>query len=898
MIEILSNSRDIQHHPAWYAALTLSERLTTLQTPVGEPENRELAQQRLDKWKQQAPFGQEALFSERLAQARLSEHELRYLLGESPTSLLRRTEQIPTWLTTLLQAYADDDQDGGFEFPGVLPKNQLSSFLLPFKPLLKQGYSRLLVGIKELVGRYNNVPLAIPDVADFLFPHLTDRLLNVLVKPLTLELNIARLQNTLPGETSEQRFQTFIEHISQPDVLLPLLELYPVLARELITIIEYWVIYGLELLAHLCQDWEDIKTTFQQDPGVLAKIDCGTGDTHRRGRSVTQLTFSSGLKLVYKPRSLATDQHFQILLTWLNEHGDHTPLRAVTVLNRGDHGWSEFIEARECTSEAEIIRFYRRLGGYMALLYTLTATDMHFENLIACGEYPMLIDLESLFQPLQPDTRERKIPYSLRMLETSVLRSGMLPRRILLNAQAEGIDVSGLGGQAGQVSPHPVTLLAGIGTDEMHFIRQHITMGGRQNRPGLRGVEANPLDYIEQIITGFEQIYLLLLRHREEFLATMLPLFAQDEIRVILRPTRTYGRVLQESMHPTLLRNMLHQQRFLDHLWSAVPYLPHYSRIIHGEQQDLLSADIPLFTTFPSSCDLFTSQDDCIPGFFQEPAMTVAERCIRQMNERDLAQQCWIIRASFASTAMERDQRSWKGSLLLPTQKQVDRQRLLQAARTIGDRLCERAISDDEEVSWFTIHLLGERSWAVFITGTDLYSGDAGICLFLAYLGALSGDRRYTELARRTLNSIRQKINEQQETARTMLGGFDGWGAILYLYAHLGALWREPVLFAEAETFLDRFVPHIESDETLDIIGGTAGCILGLLALHCVAPSSRLLQAAIRCGDHLLAQAQQRPEGVGWNSSFAKNGNKLLTGFSHGAAGIAFSLLELAEASR
>ena len=77
--------------------------------------------------------------------------------------------------------------------------------------------------------------------------------------------------------------------------------------------------------------------------------------------------------------------------------------------------WVEFVNFKECHSADELERFYQRQGGYLGLLYSLEATDFHFENLIAAGEYPILIDLESLFHPrheittIAADTLDREI---------------------------------------------------------------------------------------------------------------------------------------------------------------------------------------------------------------------------------------------------------------------------------------------------------------------------------------------------------------------------------------------------------------------------------------------------------------------------------------------------------
>src|SRR5205085_438597 len=81
----------------------------------------------------------------------------------------------------------------------------------------------------------------------------------------------------------------------------------------------------------------------------------------------------------------------------------------------------------------------------------------------------------------------------------------------------------------------------------------------------------------------------------------------------------------------------------------------------------------------------------------------------------------------------------------------------------------------------------------------------------------------------------------------------------------------------------------------------------GLLCLHGCTPSPQILATAVQCGDLLLARARPMPpspsplppggrgegEGaVGWDWPYPSCGP--LTGYSHGAAGIAWALLELA----
>jgi len=207
----------------------------------------------------------------------------------------------------------------------------------------------------------------------------------------------------------------------------------------------------------------------------------------------------------------------------------------------------------------------------------------------------MFIDLETLFQPSLPwqSNREEITPKTLTILQDSVLRLGLLPQQIWMTEEGDGIDISGLGGKGGQITPTPVPMLDGIGTDQMRLIRRRDITQDRQNLPTLNDAPINIMDYLHQVIIGFTRIYRLLIAQREALLTQMLPLFAHDEIRIILRSTNTYARVLQESLHPTLLHNALDRDRLLDRLWIRVSTRPFLSRVIRAEIDDLRENNIP-----------------------------------------------------------------------------------------------------------------------------------------------------------------------------------------------------------------------------------------------------------------------------------------------------------------
>jgi type 2 lantibiotic biosynthesis protein LanM len=195
---------------------------------------------------------------------------------------------------------------------------------------------------------------------------------------------------------------------------------------------------------------------------------------------------------------------------------------------------------------------------------------------------------------------------------------------------------------------------------------------------------------------------------------------------------------------------------------------------------------------------------------------------------------------------------------------------------------------------------LDESTWGLFPSGSDLYSGISGIALFLGYLGAVTGDPSVTLLARRALaaarSQVREWLRERPETSESPppVGAFDGLASIVYPLTCLGVLWAERDLLDEAAELVGQLPPAVSRDLSLDVVYGSAGCILSLLTLHAVRPSQRTLDVALHCGDRLLATAQPAHRGIAWTTLA---GQPPLGGFSHGAAGIALSLLRLADRS-
>ncbi len=640
-------SQDCFQAANWYQALKLTERVASLGVSgrqIAESgHNAELAERRIQRWRSQNPFTKSTFFAIKLAQEGITEQEFRFLLGEPMRSLPQRFPTIPEWLREIEQAFSTADRSN---LKSVITSD---NFLCAIAPLIHQGINRLQAGLQAIEVNQNSknnpedlssqLPFDANTILSILLADLPQQLLWMLTPTMVLELNVARLQELLSGKTAQERYVSFLQRLQEQDVAIQLLQDYPVLARQLALCIQQHIEVKLEFIQRLCTDWAAIYTAFSPDkePGVLEQINCSISDSHNGGRSVIIAKFQSGFKVVYKPKPLAVDVHFQDLLYWINQKAVFLPLKPLKIINCGTYGWVEFIESSSCSHRSQIERFYQRMGGYLALLYALDATDFHLENLIASGEHPMPIDLETLFQPrkIEPNSPEAIFIANQRMAQ-SVFRIGLLPQRLWRQGESAGIEVSGIGATDGQIMPERILTLAEKGTDEMRMTRQQIPLPESKNRPRLHEAQVNVLDYKESIITGFTTIYQFLMKHQDELLAQdgLLTRFASDEVRVVLRESRTYALLLRESFHPDVLRDALNRDRLFDRLWVDVDNRSYLAQLIKAEQESLWQGDIPKFTTYPNSRELRLNEQKRIPDFFEISGMEQVQHRIQMEQGR------------------------------------------------------------------------------------------------------------------------------------------------------------------------------------------------------------------------------------------------------------------------
>lgn len=876
----------------------------------------------LDRWRQTVADGDRDKFLRRLRWDRWDLASLRRCLG--PGHL--RDRRVPSWAKTLRhieeaasprargiarECWQESSAPIAFEHlfvPHVtvacrLLRRRCKRSRIASRAMSRSGFCDVQRGLVERLSE-----MAAQALADAFERHR-----GFAVDPISI------LMSEAASERDDRLYRSFVESQLE-DGLAGFHREYPVAARLAATMVNSWVRNTVEVLARFVWDTPLLQRELGLDtPATIHAVRTGVSDPHSGGRSVHILTLDGGRRIVYKPRALGVDAAFLRFLDWCNENGAPLQLQTHTVIDRGEYGWAEFVAPAPCDDDGAAERVHRRAGMLLCLLYAFGASDCHFENLVAAGEHLQLIDSEALL-PLtirkwgsKEDLGDGWYEASA-VLGKSVLSTGMLPRWQPTGQRSERVNVGGLGGGMPRTDLQPTWF--NINTDRMARMWWRRDLPLQPNVPMLRGQPLIPGAYAEEIVDGFDQMYSFLLSHRSEILSPSGPLqsFVGQRTRLIFRATRAYALLRGRTRTVECLRDGTARSIELDRLsrvYLDTEAQPPAWRILAHERQALEQEDIPVFFADADAVNLTLPGGGSIKDFFSSSSLHTLRTRFEALGDADRTHQTSLVRAVIFSSDVPRDEtdrHASRAAVASPADEATTctRGELVGAASRIAEEIEQRAIwGKDGSVSWLGLEYSPEREqYQPAPVGHDLYSGTAGIALFLAALHHVVGNRGYKELTLRTLAPVRRRLADLVRNSspavriKLGLGGLIGVGGLIYALATIGRHLSDLTLIDEAYHLTSLITPElIANDRDLDVVAGSAGAVLALLALDHVdsrrhSRATKPLEVANACARHLLANrtsVQQRPR------AWSAGGCPPLTGFSHGAAGIAYALLRLYE---
>jgi type 2 lantibiotic biosynthesis protein LanM len=736
---------------------------------------------------------------------------------------------------------------------------------------------------------------------------LYDALHARLCRMLVLELHAARAKGTLNGVDGRQRWECFREIAAKAEFWQDLTKPYPTLTQRVAALLRNRCAAVGEFARRWAADRRSLEPLTGSPPGRLLKARFGAGDSHRGGQTVVLVESERG-PIVYKPRSVAVDSALARLINDLSGfHPDALTMRVPRVLDRGNYGWAEFIEHRHASGHDELIQFYRGLGQWLAVMRLVSGTDLHAENLIAHGPYPVVIDCETLFTPKMPASPSgfgRAFDRAVQLVSGSVLSVGLLPGRAA-GLGWRGIDLSAIGALPDQ---QPMMKQVGIldaGTDKARIGPILVEAPVARNHPSPRPELSK---YWPELLSAFVDMTSMLRKlDSAGGLRGRLECFADCPIRVVLRGTESYAELGRMLWHPVSLHDEASARQRAAQLLAKMAaksrLAPDDPAVIEAEIEDLLDGDTPFFTTRPAVGVLEGPR-----GTLWRKPQNLIDAALDNWRSADFDLERNVVRAALVSAYANEGWVPEEVSLWPSKARRDDlERRRRQAISGVMRQLIATAIhEDDGSVAWVAPTLQMSTGWSVQPIAHDLYGGTAGIAVLVAaqLREAAAGRADPVDGLKELLPSVLRTLDMAEAKYETLRrgdikvrplppGSYFGVSSFIWtrlLLTGWGIGWDHGL--ARTVALADSIVESARTDSVHDVLYGKAGAIPPLLALADRTGDRRCLDIAIDLGNSLCAAACVQDGSAHWPQDFWPNG---IGGYAHGVTGVGWSLAMLAR---
>lgn len=754
-----------------------------------------------------------------------------------------------------------------------------------FRPFLLLGCIYLQKRIRVFKGYTFNIYIGFME-------SLLNELAEICIRVIISEIEKSKNQKTL---LSEHEWDIFWQKMFQK---------YPIL--------DYLIECSMKRKIEM---YEEVVVRFQKDKmeiathifdgrklGNIDRIDAGFSDSHFSGKQILKIKTEKNMFLIYKPHSLENEKWFYEFAQFIGEKCN-IQLYNPRLLSYEKYGWSETIIFQPCMNETEVKKYYERMGIYIFVAYLLGTHDIHYENLITMGEYPVIVDLEciSLCKTREQMNESNSIYEKLR---NSVVSSGILPYSYWNNGK-ESVDLSALCGGNNEKAPFKIPMLKITERGKKSIIYERPNMTSGFNRVLLRETTVSPADYEKEILAGFEKAYkqtIFFLKEVEEKIYSLNNLRS----RYLLAHTQKYNMILQTSYHPQVISETYGRHLILQLLWKNKNFDDKFEqKIVEAEIRDLLNHSIPYFYFYMDKADLYDSYGNKLADYFVESSLIMICQRLHNLDLKDLSMQKRLIHITLNGNNKEnletiknfRELRE-----MIRTPNLFTKVEILKMAEEIGKKVFEEAIynQDKAELDWLNYEIVKKDKSIVHFYPCNmyLYNGLSGALIFFFFLSRCSKRSEflytYKTLEKQLCNYTNAVAKRKRNIDTTNSGLYNGEAAIVYTYLIL--FWE-----TKREKYLKYAIKHSKildevanKDPKFDLLEGRAGAVFVLCCLFQTTSEFIFIEKAQNITEDIIKGKVKVGDGIGWKQGEIDNP---LLGMAHGNSGIMLSLMKLYQAN-
>lgn len=591
---------------------------------------------------------------------------------------------------------------------------------------------------------------------------------------------------------------------------------------------------------------------------VITSLPQTDADTHNGGRVTTVIVTDAG-KFVYKPHDLRGDVCFSALLA---EFLPDTAKVPACITENSHYGFSEFVEHTPLSDIKNAARYYYRTGKLFALFTALGTGDLHESNLTACGDYPVPIDLEVLFQ------------------------AGPAVQKYSRTAFTEGTAYS--------YFSHSIALSGPFQNrpDGIHDISPLFDPSGRNLfSPRIDKKRITADAYEKEFTNGFTEAYRTILYHRDS-LINRLSSFSGISFRVLFNNTAFYAGILNKLSEPSSFISEAARKQTVYRLLKLGKDTPEAIR--DAEAEALLHQDIPVCYIESDNRDLYINGQMISKNFYAESGLSNAKNRIRAMNEAELAFEKSIIHNAFLFTGANNSQSDPQSGLEAP-KPEITKERLLSEAEALYQKILTLSVAAPSGDLCLT-GITESNQYGIF--PDSACDGSAGIALFASALYSVTDNRAIKDDIRAFsehclaphIEILKKIVVSGIPLTRIYAVGLTGISGTLLSLMLCGKYLGQADYIEEAKRlteYLNRTF-HPEDITNTDLYQGLAGLIHVLCRFPELHGEALVSDAAAR-----LSELRTLPVNGGLWPTIVKE--RPISGAGHGMAGIGAALWEASD---
>ena len=534
------------------------------------------------------------------------------------------------------------------------------------------------------------------------------------VRCLIVELHVCKNAGILCGKTVREEYESYCRILKDRQYIDAIYQKYPGLFRYLEKLEEIQIFFWKELLERLINDWRQIKDYFQLDEkSVILSVRRSGSDLHCNGKSVVIVETNQEKKILYKPHSLENEIFLQNMVTGIYRDLGLKEF-CYLELEKNGYGWVEEVTWKECKSEDKVGLFYQRTGILAAVAYILGMGDLHYENIIAHGEFPVIIDAETLFQNMEPlyQWTEKTVNFY------SVLSSGLFP------GGTASQNIAGITGGINCTGSKKSPVIMYDRTSKMCIRYQKMRMQSGKNQVRYLGESICCGNYVEEILHGFQLAYEWFCENRHEVLRKIFSIKDKLKSRYVSGATQFFGQCLIASVHPELMSSENERLHYLQNLCKD-------RQLGSQEAEAMLRGDIPYFLNNLTDRNLYDEKGIILDDFLELTIEEKLKNSILRLSHNDCELQKKVIELScklFGGN--DRSKRNKQEAVINEFNTDFIGVR---CAKRIANYILDNAIREKDKIYWLGLE---EENETIRIKPVDVYfyNGIAGIAVFFRKL--------------------------------------------------------------------------------------------------------------------------------------------------------------------